>query len=70
VRLSRHAKNGLRSLGASLADIDRVISDPVLVDWDDKGRIRYTGYIGNARVRIVVARDVPDLIVTIHDRRK
>jgi len=69
MRLTRHAKNGLRNLGASLLDAERVIANPVLVDRDEKGRLRYTGYIEGARVRIVVALDEPDLIITIHERR-
>jgi hypothetical protein len=56
-------------MGASPADVDRVIANPVRVDQDEKGRNRYTGYIGNVRVRVVVALDEPDLVVTIHDRR-
>jgi hypothetical protein len=69
MRFTRHAKNGLRSLGVNRTDVEHVIANPVRIDWDEKGRPRYTGYIGDVRVRVVVALDEPDLVVTIHDRR-
>jgi hypothetical protein len=55
-----------------LEDAEGVIADPIRVDHDDNGkpRYRYTGEIRGVRVRIVVAVDEPDLIVTIHDRRR
>jgi len=69
VRLTRHAKNELRTLGATLADVERAVANPVWVDNDPTGRRRYTGYIRDVRVRIVVAVDEPCLVVTIHERR-
>jgi hypothetical protein len=70
MRLSRHAKNELRSLQATLADVTQVISNPISIDRDPDGRPRYTGYIRETRVRVVLAIDEPDLIVTIHKRRR
>jgi hypothetical protein len=70
MRLSRHAKNEVRHLRATLAEVERVIMDPIRVDRDEDGRPRYTGYIEEVRVRVVVALDDPDLIVTIHKRRR
>jgi hypothetical protein len=69
VRLSRHAKNELRSLGATLADVERLVADPEQEDRDPEGRPRYVGHVQGVRVRVVVALDEPDLIVTIHERR-
>lgn len=68
--MTRHAKNYLRRLGASVEDVERVIRDPLHFDLDRKGKPRYTGRIQGVRVRVVVALDEPDLIVTIHDRRR
>jgi mRNA-degrading endonuclease RelE of RelBE toxin-antitoxin system len=70
MRLTRHAKNYLRRLGASVEDVERVIREPLHFDLDRKGKPRYTGRIQGVRVRVVVALDEPDLIVTIHDRRR
>lgn len=70
MRLTRHAKNELRNLRATLADVEDAISNPIWVDRDPKGKPRYIGYVGAVRVRIVVALDEPDLIVTIHKRRR
>jgi hypothetical protein len=69
VRLTRHAKNYLRHVGATLHDAERVIEEPTYVDQGADGKPRYTGEIRGVRVRVVVALDEPDLIVTIHDRR-
>jgi mRNA-degrading endonuclease RelE of RelBE toxin-antitoxin system len=67
--LSRHAKNELRALDATLSDVEEAIEDPIRIDSDPNGRLRYTSYIRGMRVRIVVAVDEPDLVVTIHERR-
>lgn len=53
-----------------MADAERVIKTAVYVDADEDGLPRYTGYVRGVRVRVVVALDEPDLIVTIHKRRK
>jgi hypothetical protein len=68
--LTRHAKNKARGLGVSLADAERVIERAEWVDFDEEGLPRYTGYVGELRVRVVVALDDPELIVTIHKRGK
>jgi hypothetical protein len=67
--MTRHAKNHLRRLGASASDVERVIREPLHFDQDREGKLRYTGEIQGVRVRVVVALDEPDLVVTIHDRR-
>jgi uncharacterized protein DUF4258 len=69
VRLTRHAKNELRSLDATLADVEYLITNPDQEDRDPEGRPRYIGHLQGVRVRVVVALDEPDLIVTIHERR-
>jgi hypothetical protein len=69
VRFTRHAKNRARKLGASIEDVEGVIARPVRIDWDEDGKPRYAGWIRDVQVRVVVALDDPDLIVTIHDRR-
>lgn len=68
--MTRHSKNELRNLKATVEDVERVIANPIRVDYDSDERSRYTGYIRDVRVRIVVALDEPDLVVTIHKRRR
>jgi hypothetical protein len=52
-----------------LDDVEQVIENPIFVDGDESGRPRYTGEVRGIRIRVVVALDEPDLIVTIHERR-
>lgn len=70
MRFSRHAKNKARGLGVDVTDAEAVVAQPFEVDYDEDGKPRYTGEIRGVRVRVVVALDEPDLIVTIHDRRR
>lgn len=70
MRFTRHAKNNARQLGWGIMDAEAVIAHPVQVDQDGSGKPRYTGYIRGVRVRVVVALDERDLIVTIHERRR
>jgi uncharacterized protein DUF4258 len=69
VRFSRHAKNRAREIGATVADVERLIADPLHIDLGPNGKWRYVGLIRGERVRVVIALDEPDLIVTIHRRR-
>jgi len=69
VRLSRHAKNRLRHLNGTAAEVECLIANPVRVDRDPSGKPQYTGYIQGVRVRVVLALDEPDFVVTIHERR-
>lgn len=46
--------------------MELVIAEPEAVDVDEYGKPRYIGEIRGVRVRVVVALDEPDLIVTIH----
>jgi len=70
MELSRHAKNRLRQLRGSIEEVERVIEEPTYFDWDHRGNPRYSGEIQGVRVRIVLALDAPDSVVTIHKRRR
>jgi hypothetical protein len=54
----------------TIDQVERVIEHPVDIDIDQDGKTRYVGHIRGERVRVVVALDEPDLIVTIHRRRR
>jgi hypothetical protein len=56
-------------MGVTIEDAEAVVESSVFVDADDRWNPRYTGHIGDLRVRVVVALDDPELIVTIHERR-
>jgi mRNA-degrading endonuclease RelE of RelBE toxin-antitoxin system len=69
MRLSRHAKNRARQLKATIGDVEAVLAEPIRVEVEQDGKPCYIGYIHGVRVRVILALDEPDLIVTIHERR-
>jgi hypothetical protein len=65
VRFSRHAKNEMRLYGISPADVDAVVSRPVLKSVDERGNWRLVGFDSNGRAIIVVAAyDDLDFVIT------
>ena len=69
MRFTRHAKNKARWLRMSLADVEGVIAHPAHMGRDEDGKPQYVGEVRGVSVRVVLALDEPDLIVTIHRRR-
>jgi hypothetical protein len=70
VRLTRHAKNQLRWIGLTGVEVEWVVAHPISEDRDRQGRPRYLGEVEGKRVRVVIAFDDPDLVVTVHPRRR
>lgn len=70
MKFSRHAKNQMRLYELAPNDVTRIIAAPEFVGSDFKGRRRYIGTIGGRRYRVLVALDVADFIVTVHEWRK
>jgi hypothetical protein len=70
MQFTRHAKNFMRRLKATGEDVERLIEEADEVDENSDGKPRYTGELKGVRVRVVVALDEPDVVVTIHERRR
>jgi hypothetical protein len=70
VRFKRHAKNGLRWVKGTAEEAESVVKNSFEKDFDRDGNPRYRGYIAGKRCRVVVALDDPDLIISIHPRRR
>jgi hypothetical protein len=70
VRFNRHAKNGLRRVKGTAQEAEAVVKNEFEKDFDPDGNPRYRGYIAGRRCRVVVARDQPDLIISVHPRRR
>lgn len=68
--MTRHAKNRARRDGLSKASVEAIIARPDrwYFGWD--GKPNFLGSIEGVPLRVVVALDEPDLIVTIIDRRR
>ena len=69
MRFTHHAKNEMRWKGWTQREVLRVISNPAKVDFDARCNPRYLGHIRGDLVRVVVAADDPDVVITVHPRR-
>jgi hypothetical protein len=70
VRFTHHAKNKLRWIKGTAEEAESVVANCFGKDFDEDGNPRYRGFIAGERCRVVVALDDPDLIITIHFRRR
>jgi hypothetical protein len=70
VRFSHHAKNGLRWVKGTAQEAESVVATPIEKDFDRRGNPRYRGFIAGKRCRVVVALDDPEMIISIHFRRR
>jgi hypothetical protein len=70
VGFRRHAKNRLRWIKGTAQEAESVVENPIEKDFDLDGNPRYRGFIAGKRCRVVVALDDPDLIISIHLRRR
>jgi hypothetical protein len=70
VRFTRHAKNSLRQLSLSQSEIEAIVLNPRRVRKGRDGKPQYEGAAQGIWLRVVVALDEPDVIVTIHDRKQ
>jgi hypothetical protein len=59
----------MRWKGWTQREIISVILHPAKADADERCNPRYLGYIRDALVRVVVAADDPDFVITVHPRR-
>jgi hypothetical protein len=53
-----------------LADIEEAIANAIDVEEGDDGKSLYIARIRGVSVRIVLALDDPDFVVTIHEKRR
>jgi hypothetical protein len=52
------------------AEAEAVLAAPEFEDADEAGRRRFTGTVRGRRIRLVIALEDPDLVVSLHERRK
>jgi hypothetical protein len=68
---SRHARNRMRRRKITPADVEAIVANPEKSDVDDSGKIRHYGTAANGRyIRIVLASENPDHVVSVHERRR
>ena len=70
MRFSRHARNEMRGMGLTQNEVRAFIaSDAGWISRSPNGNICITGVIGAHGVRVVIAIDAPDVVVTVHEYR-
>jgi hypothetical protein len=69
MKFTRHARNRLRHLAIITEQVEARVARGRPVDAEPEGRPRYIIRVGGRRVRVVVAADDPQLVVTVHDRK-
>jgi hypothetical protein len=69
MRFSRHARNAMRLYRVGPTDVDAILANPVETGQDGRGNRVVIGYFGQRRVRIVIAANEPDFVITVHERR-
>ena len=67
---TRHAKNSLRQLGITQSEVEAIVARPRRVRMGGDGKPNYEGSVHGIWIRVVVALDDPDVIVTIFDRKQ
>lgn len=70
LKFTRHALNEMRRLKISRSEVESMVSRVAPYDLDLDGRPRYMDEIRGIRVRVVLALDKPNLVVSLHRRRK
>jgi hypothetical protein len=65
VRFKRHAKNRLRWIKGTRQEAESVVENPIGKSVGSSGNPRYRGSVGGLVVWVVVAKDDPDLIITV-----
>ena len=70
MRFTHHAKNKLRWIKGTAEEAESVVANYSGKDFDENGNPRYRGFINGKRCRVVVAFDDPEVIITIHPRRR
>lgn len=67
MRFSRHARNRLRFIGATQAQIETLITGEA-DGRDERGNLLYLREFNGSQIRIVVAADNQEFIITVHPK--
>jgi hypothetical protein len=69
VRFTRHARQRLKLYGVTQAQVTAAIRSSAADSIDPRGNPRYHGWIDGRVIRIVLALDDPELVITLHEVR-
>lgn len=69
MRFTRHARQRMKLYGVSRAQAAAIARWGEQDGADARGNARRIGWVDGRRIRVIVASDDPELVVTIHFRR-
>ena len=59
----------MRLYGVGPPDVDAILANPLETGQDARGNLVVIGHLAERRIRIVIAADDPDFVITVHERR-
>ncbi|MGH2939504.1 MAG: hypothetical protein ACRDPE_15455 [Solirubrobacterales bacterium] len=65
MRFKRHGKNKLRWINGTTREAESVVEIPTEKSFGSNGNPRYRGVVAGVRVWVVVAKDDPNLVITV-----
>jgi hypothetical protein len=68
LRYSVHAKKRLAERHLTTDEIEAVVADPGITYNDPKGNPCYVAEVNGKSIRVVIAQDDPDFVITVIDR--
>jgi hypothetical protein len=68
VRFTRHAKNRMRFHRVTRLEAARIARWGEPDGFDPRGNPRRIGWVGDRRIRVVIALDEPDVVITLFER--
>lgn len=68
LRYSNHAKKRLAQRRVTSDEVETVLSDPHVTYTDPKGNPCYVRDVNGKSIRVVVAADDPEFVITVIDR--
>lgn len=68
LRYSNHARKRLTERKVTEEEAEAVVADPAVTYSDVKGNSCYMGEINGKSLRVVIAADDPEFVITVIDR--
>ncbi len=62
-----HARKRMRQRSISEAEVEACLQNHDILYQDKKGNPKYDAYVGNRRIKVVVQKENPSVVITVED---